>query len=232
MSLLLFLGFLLGIRHALEADHVAAVASLAARSGRIRDTVRIASWWATGHGATLIVLGSVFVALGASLPEQLERSFEAIVGLVLVALGADVLRRLRSEHVHFHVHEHEGTGQHLHAHAHEEAVAHDASHHAHAHPRGVVARSFAVGSLHGLAGSGALVLLSTEQAGSPARAIAYLVLFALGSVLGMVAFSIAISLPMRLSSRWLERASGGLQTTLGALSIALGLWVTVRAMVS
>ena len=71
-----------------------------------------------------------------------------------------------------------------------------------------------------------------QEAGSPARALAYLVLFAIGSVLGMVAFSIAISLPMRLSSRWLEKASGSLQMTLGVLSIALGIWVTVRAMTS
>jgi ABC-type nickel/cobalt efflux system permease component RcnA len=232
MTLLLLLGFLLGIRHALEADHVAAVATLAARSARIRDTVKVAAWWGTGHGATLVALGSVLVVLGASLPEGLARGFEALVGLVLALLGGDVLRRLWSERVHFHVHEHAGAGAHVHAHAHHAEAVHDPAHHQHEHARGLLARSLAIGSLHGLAGSGALVLLSLEQAGTPERAVAYLVLFAVGSVLGMVAFSVAISLPLRLSSRWLEKATGGMQATLGAGSVALGLWVAIRATIS
>ena len=68
-----------------------------------------------------------------------------------------------------------------------------------------------------------------EEAGSPARSLAYLLVFALGSIVGMVAFSIAISLPLRLSSRWLERAAGGLEATLGLASVVLGLWVAIRA---
>ena len=231
MSLLLLFGFLLGVRHALEADHIATVASLAARSSRLRDTMRVAAWWGTGHGATLLVLGSVLVVLGATLPEGLARAFEAIVGLVLVFLGGDVLRRLWLQRVHFHVHEHADAGAHVHAHAHEDEAAHDVLHHEHAHasPRGLLVRSLAIGSLHGLAGSGALVLFSMQEAGSPGRALAYLVLFAIGSVLGMVAFSVAISLPFRLSSRWIEKTSGGIQATLGVASVVLGLWVALRA---
>ena len=229
MSAILLLGFLLGVRHALEADHVAAVATLATRSHRLRDTVTVAAWWGTGHAAALIVLGSILVVVGVSLPDGLARFFEAIVGLVLVALGLDVLRRLRSKRVHFHVHAHGDAIPHVHAHAHEGDVDHDLARHDHAHPRGLLARSLAVGSLHGLAGSGALVLLSMESAGSPAQALAYLVLFAVGSVVGMVLFSVAISLPLRLSSRWLERTAGGLEATLGLVSIVLGLWIAVRA---
>ncbi|MGH7805288.1 MAG: urease accessory protein [Candidatus Binatia bacterium] len=231
MSAILLFGFLLGIRHALEADHVAAVATLATRSHRLRDTVTVAAWWGTGHAATLVVLGSILVVVGVSLPDALARSFEAIVGVVLFALGADVLRRLWARRVHFHLHAHGEAPPHLHAHAHaeDEEAAHDVASHDHPHPRGLLARSLAVGSIHGLAGSGALVLLSMESAGSPGRALAYLVLFALGSVAGMVLFTVAISLPLRLSARWLERTAGGLEAVLGASSMALGIWVALRA---
>jgi ABC-type nickel/cobalt efflux system permease component RcnA len=229
MSAILLFGFLLGVRHALEADHVAAVATLATRSSRLRDTVKVAASWGTGHAAMLILLGSVLVALGASLPEGLTRGFETIVGLVLVALGGDVLRRLWVRRVHFHVHEHENASIHLHAHAHDGEREHDPRRHRHEHPHGILARSLVIGSIHGLAGSGALVVLSVREAGSSGHALAYLVLFAIGSVLGMIAFSVAISLPLRLSSRWLSRASGGLEATLGLVSVALGLWIAIRS---
>jgi ABC-type nickel/cobalt efflux system permease component RcnA len=225
----LLFGFLLGVRHALEADHIAAVATLAARSRRLRDTMAVAAFWGTGHAAALIVLGSALVVLGASLPDGLSRAFEAIVGLVLAGLGADVLRRVRHRRVHFHLHEHAGAGPHLHLHAHGAAEEHDPRRHEHQHPCGLLGRALAVGSLHGLAGSGALVLLSMQEAGSAGRALAYLVLFAAGSVFGMVAFSAAISLPLRLSSRWYGRAADGLETTLGLASVALGLWIGIRA---
>lgn len=229
MSAILLFGFLLGIRHALEADHVAAVATLATRSSRLRDTVKVAASWGTGHATSLIVIGSLLVVFGASLPDGLARAFEGIVGLVLVGLGGDVLRRLWVRRVHFHVHAHEDAGAHFHAHAHDAGREHGEDRHEHAHPRGLLARSLAVGGLHGLAGSGALVLLSVQEAGTPARSLAYLVLFAIGSVLGMVAFSVAISFPLRVSSRWIEKTSGGLEATLGLVSVVLGFWIAFRA---
>lgn len=224
---LLLLGFLVGVRHALEADHLAAVASLATRSASLADKVKVAAAWGGGHAASLLLVGSALIALGVSLPETASRGFEFLAAAVLVALGIDVLRRLRKQHVHFHVHEHDGA-RHLHAHAHGEE-AHATSAHAHEHARGLLPRALAMGGLHGLAGTGALVLVSMPLLGSGLQAFAYILTFALGSVLGMVAFSVALSLPLAWSPRLLEASAGKLEATLGVVTIAVGCWMAVRA---
>jgi cytochrome c biogenesis protein CcdA len=231
MTAVLLLGFLLGVRHALEVDHLTTVATLATRGGRLWDTVRIAASWGAGHAASLLAIGCLLVAFGAALPEPLARAFEAIVGLVLITLGFDVLRQVRRQRLHFHVHAHEDGEEHLHLHGHESERHPDPRHHEHPHSRGLLLRSLAVGTFHGLAGSGALVLLSLEEAGSASRALAYLATFALGSLLGMVAISITFALPFRFSPRWLERSAGAFQAVLGAVSVVLGSWITIRSAV-
>jgi len=158
-SLLVF-GFFLGVKHALEADHVAAVASLASRSASLRDHVTLAGLWGAGHALTLVAVGSVVVVLGASLPPSLAAGFEGAVGVMLIVLGADVLRRLRAGHVHLHIHRHGDGPRHLHAHGHTPDEVHDPTHHEHGHVRGVPWRAMLVGTMHGLAGSAALVLVA------------------------------------------------------------------------
>lgn len=217
----LALGFLLGLKHALDADHVAAVAALATRAASAADRVRLSGLWGLGHAVTLFACGALLLALGAQVPPALAAALEGLVGVVLVALGVDVLRRLRRRGVHVHAHRHGDGTLHVHAHAH----AHAAADHAHAHPDGLLPRAFAVGTVHGLAGSAALVLLSLEAARTTAQALAYLALFGLGSIAGMCALSLAISLPLR---RVPTRAVGrGLEGALGALTIALGSWIAV-----
>jgi cytochrome c biogenesis protein CcdA len=228
---LLTLGFLLGVRHALEADHVAAVASLATRSSSPSQTARLAAAWGAGHAVMLILVGGLVVTLGWSLPVGLARVFEAAAGLLLVVLGIDVLRRLRHQSVHFHVHRHDGGIQHLHAHAHagEPAGAHDPAAHRHEHPKRLLLRALLVGSVHGVAGSAALVVLSLQAVSSSARALAYIVVFGAGAVAGMILFSLVIAMPLRVKSRHLERASRHLETALGAASVLIGTWIAVNA---
>jgi hypothetical protein len=229
LGTLLVIGLLTGIRHALEADHVAAVASLATRSTSVRQTAWLAAVWGAGHAAALLLVGGMVVALGAALPTGLARLFEAAAGLLLVALGIDVLRRVRRQKVHFHVHRHDGGLQHVHAHAHDGAVSHGQDAHGHAHPRGLLLRAGVMGSLHGMAGSAALVVLSLQAVPSQARALAYMAVFAAGSVAGMVLFSLVIALPARLRGPHLAGASRGFEAALGAVSVAVGAWVAVRA---
>jgi sulfite exporter TauE/SafE len=222
---LLALGFLVGVRHALEADHLAAVASLATRSASLLDKVKVAAAWGGGHAASLLLLGALLLLLGVSLPESASRGFEFLAGVVLVGLGIDVLRRLRKQRIHFHVHRHGGGARHLHAHAHADDGAHAVSDHAHAHARGLLPRALAIGGLHGLAGSGALVLVSMQLLGSGVEALAYVLLFALGSILGMVAFSVALSMSFAWSPRLLEASVGRLEGTLGVITIGIGCWM-------
>jgi cytochrome c biogenesis protein CcdA len=228
---LLTLGFLMGVRHALEADHVAAVASLATRASSPRETARLAALWGAGHAATLLLVGGAVVWLGAAVPDGVARVLEAAAGALLVFLGVDVLRRLRRRRVHFHVHRHEGGVNHLHAHAHagEPAAEHDPARHRHEHPRGLFLRALVVGSVHGLAGSAALVVLSLQAVSSAAAAVAYIALFGLGAVAGMVLFSLAIALPLGLRVGRLETASRALEAALGVASVVIGAWTFVRS---
>jgi sulfite exporter TauE/SafE len=228
---LLTLGFLMGVRHALEADHVAAVAALATRASSARQTARLAALWGVGHAAVLLLVGGLVVALGAAVPEPVARVLEGAAGALLVVLGVDVLVRLRRRRIHFHVHRHEGGVKHLHAHAHAGVADSDPApvgHH-HEHPRGLFLRALLVGSVHGMAGSAALVVLSLRAVSSTAGSVAYIATFGLGAVAGMVLFSLAVALPLRLRGRHLDRVSRGLEAMLGAASVMIGAWIVVRS---
>jgi len=217
----LLLGFLVGMKHALEADHVAAVATLAMRSASLSERVRVASMWGVGHAGTLFLLGGSVLALGLSLPERLARAFEGAVGLMLIVLGLHVLGRLRTRGIHFHRHHHGDGREHIHAHAHGPSSAG----HGHGHAAGLLPRALLVGSVHGLAGSAALVVLSLQLTQSTAQALVYLATFGLGSVAGMAALSLAISVPVRLSSGYLGPAWRMIEGALGVVTIGLGCWM-------
>jgi cytochrome c biogenesis protein CcdA len=222
---------MMGVRHALEADHVAAVASLATRARSVRESVGLAALWGCGHAGVLIVIGGLLALLNLALPPGLARAFEALAGVVLVALGVDVILRVRRRRLHFHLHRHQDGVHHLHAHSHAPAgeVPHEADPHLHPHPARALSRAVLVGSLHGLAGSGALVVLAVQSAQSRAHALACMVVFGLGSVLGMVLFSMAIALPLGLQGRHLSRASQAFEAVVGAASVGVGIWMTVQA---
>jgi sulfite exporter TauE/SafE len=228
---LLFFGLVLGVRHALEADHVAAVAALASRARSFGDYVKLAGAWGVGHAVAIVLFGSAVIALGVSLPEAVARGFEVAVGVVLIALGIDVLRRVRRERVHFHVHDHGDGHVHVHAHAHDSvAKVHDAAAHQHAHPQGALRRAVFVGGVHGLSGSAALLLLPLAGNGSVAQAVAYLAVFGIGTIIGMILFSVSLAVPLRLSARHLGSTLRVVEATLGVVTVAIGCWVTVGAL--
>jgi len=225
----LVLGFLLGLRHALDADHVAAVATLATGSRSLAQTVAQGVAWGAGHTLTLMLFGGAVLVAGAVVPEQAARGLEMAVGVMLVVLGADALRRLRRERVHFHAHRHADVVPHFHAHSHRgERALHDPARHEHAHPPGFPARALIVGMVHGMAGSAALVLLSLEALRSPAWGLVYIAVFGMGSILGMALLSVAIAMPLRLTSRRLGRARQGLAATIGLATVMLGCWIVLR----
>lgn len=225
----LLIGILLGVRHALEADHVAAVATLATRARSTGEIVKTSAAWGFGHAVTLVILGSLVIALGMTLSPSVARAFEVAVGLMLIILGADVLRRLRRDRVHVHSHVHGDGTVHLHAHRHAPTTPRLQHPRQHQHEHPPLWRAVLVGGVHGLAGSAALVLLSTQAADSASAAVAYLFAFAVGSILGMVAFSLVLSIPLRFSARRFEASVLGMEAALGFTTIALGTWVAVHA---
>lgn len=200
---IMWLGFILGLRHALEADHVAAVLSLSARSTKLSDTARVASAWGLGHASMLLAVGGAIGALGLRFPAAAMPWMDAAAGVLLAVLGIDVLRRLRH-----------------HRDDHESAATDTNS---------LVPRALLVGGMHGMAGSAALVVVLIPALRSPVSVLAYLALFGVGSILGMLLCSLLIAVPLRLSTRF-HKAARGLQFVVGTSSIVLGGWVGVKAL--
>ena len=228
---ILGLGFLLGMQHALEADHIAAVSSIAARRSDVGDIVKHGLTWGLGHTLTLFAFAGAAILLGHAIPEHLARPLETAVGIMLVGLGAHVLWRLWRDRVHFHRHGHGDGTRHIHLHSHAgESVPHHNS--AHGHDHGFRWRTLLVGLMHGMAGSAALLVLAVSQAANPAAAVAYVLLFGVGSMLGMGALSVVIAVPLAVSARWLTWANRGLQGAVGVVTIAVGvgtIWASAFA---
>jgi hypothetical protein len=219
---ILGLGFLLGMQHALEADHIAAVSSIAARRTEIGDIVRHGLTWGLGHTLTLFAFAGAAILLGHAIPESVARPIETAVGIMLVGLGAHVLWRLWRDRVHFHMHGHGDGTVHIHAHSHAgETISHAGASHAHAH--GFRWRTLLVGLMHGMAGSAALLVLTVSQASSPAVGLGYVALFGIGSMVGMGALSTVIAVPLAVSARWLTWANRGLQGAVGIVTMVIGL---------
>ncbi|WKA26537.1 sulfite exporter TauE/SafE family protein [Bradyrhizobium roseum] len=218
---ILGLGFLLGMQHALEADHIAAVSSIAARRSHVLDIVKHGLTWGLGHTLTLFVFAGAAILLGHAIPESVARPIETAVGIMLIGLGAHVLWRLWRDRVHFHRHGHGDGTVHFHAHSHAgETAPHQRT--AHAHDHGFRWRTLLVGLMHGMAGSAALLVLAVAQASGPVASLGYVALFGVGSMIGMGALSTVIAVPLAVSARRLTWANRGLQGAVGLATIAIG----------
>src|SRR3954462_9913259 len=225
------LGFLLGMQHALEADHIAAVSSIAARRSEVRDIVKHGLTWGLGHTLTLFTFAGAAILLGHAIPERLSRPLETAVGIMLVGLGTHVLWRLSRERMHLHAHRHPDGTVHVHAHSHAgEVVPHARAAHAHGH--GFRWRTLLVGLMHGMAGSAALLVLTVSQVSSPARGLGYVALFGIGSMVGMGALSTVIAVPLAVSARWLTWANRGLQGAVGLVTVAIGIMTVVETVMA
>lgn len=219
----LSLGFLIGMSHAFEADHLAAVSALVSRNMRGRDALRHGALWGLGHTVTLLAFAGIVITLQVAINQQLALSLEFAVGIMLVALGIHVLYRLHKDRVHFHRHKHGEKPAHLHVHSHaDDPTPHEDSSHQHSHRRTANIRSLLVGMMHGLAGSAALVLIAASALSSPSQAFIYVAVFGIGSILGMAVLSAAIAFPLSLSARFLTRINGILRLGIGALTIFIG----------
>ena len=226
LTSLLLLGFWTGMRHALEADHVAAIATIASRSRSSRELLRIATAWGIGHGAVLVFAAASLGVMGVAPSAPLAALFEVGAGAVLVLLGLEVLLRIRRRGVRVSAHRHPDGTRHIHPHR-----GGEESDHEHPSPRRMLRRALGVGGAHGLAGSAALGLLAAQGA-VPGWGVVYALCFAAGSILGMLALSLTVVLPIERSRLSLEALRGRMEWVLGLVSVALGLWVGAGAAVS
>ena len=222
----LALGVILGMRHALDPDHVVAVSTIV---GEYRNPLRsfwVGVSWGLGHTTTLLVIGLIIIVLQLTIPDRLALFLEFAVGIMLVALGMQVIYSFRKKKVHQHAHGHaEDAHQHFHSHA--ESPDHSPQHH---EIKGVGRpflrkKSYFVGIVHGVAGSAALTLLILASIESPLAGLGYILLFGLGSVLSMGIMTIFISFPFVFSANRLPGLNRVIQFSVGTLSILFGFFL-------
>jgi ABC-type nickel/cobalt efflux system permease component RcnA len=241
------LGFFLGMRHATDPDHVIAVTTIVARQKTPSSAAAIGAAWGLGHTLTILVVGGGIILFGWVIPPRIGLSMEFSVGLMLILLGTmnltGVLRYFGASglsrgavHPHTHPHSH---GDYVHTHAH----SHDPEAHPHqpdrtplgwldSHLTGIhsyqLVRPLVVGVVHGLAGSAAVALLVLTTIRSPRWGVWYLLVFGLGTIVGMTLMTAAISLPFSRREDRFARLGGSLRIASGAISLAFGLFVAYR----
>jgi ABC-type nickel/cobalt efflux system permease component RcnA len=248
------LGFFLGMRHATDPDHVIAVTTIVSRQRSIRHAALIGILWGLGHTITIFLVGSAIILFGVVIPPRLGLTMELSVGLMLILLGilnltgftrwitetftpaAQGLDGETEAHGHAHTHVH---GDFIHAHPHQ----HGPERHGHAEddtPVGWMDRMFgqlgayqavrplAIGLVHGLAGSAAVALLVLTTIRDPRWAIAYLLVFGIGTIAGMMLITAAIALPFKYSQLRFARLNRGLALASGLLSIAFGIFIVYK----
>ena len=206
LGLVLALGLLLGMRHATEPDHLAAVASLASRERSLTAGLFHGMAWGIGHTLMLMIVAAAFGLLGWVISPLVAGHMERVVGAMLILLGIGVARRLWRERIHLHVH----------THAQRVTVLGDSR--AYKLP----GRSVVVGMVHGLAGSAALTLLASQSVSSPAWRLVYIAVFGLGSILGMALLSGVLAIPLGLVARRLTRVNRVLIGSVALFSLAIG----------
>jgi high-affinity nickel-transport protein len=202
----LTLGFLLGMRHALDADHLAAVATLASAERRIGRSMVLGTFWGAGHAVALLAAAAAVLAFRLTIPEGIEQTLERVVAVMLMFLGGHVLLHALGGIAHPHDH---GQGV-------------DDSGHRHPQLLHLGGRPFVVGLVHGLAGSAALMLLALAAMPSALTAMLYVVLFGVGSTAGMLVISGLIGLPFAFAARRAGLATVTLRALTGAASLGMG----------
>ena len=228
VGVILLVSVLLGLRHASDPDHLAAVTTLIA-SGEARDSSRRAGlmglFWGLGHGTTLVLIGLPLVLLNSFLPEAVGQAAEVAIGCVIVVLAVRLLLRWRQGVYHVHVHEHDSGEAHRHVHSHAESPAHG---HGHRTGQRTSISSYGVGLVHGVGGSGGLTLLLLSTISDKVQATAALLLFAAGTAVSMAILSTVFGLVIAGGpiGRNFERAA----PVLGVLSLAFGTWYALGAL--
>lgn len=200
------LGFVLGLQHATDPDHVVAVATIVTRERRFTAGARVGLWWGIGHALTLGTAGTLVVALTAGVPERLATGLELLVAAMLVGLGAMRLREAVRGIVR--------PSAALLAAWREES-------------RGVGLRALLVGAVHGMAGTAAVALLVLATLHTVAAAAVYLLVFGLGTIAGMTALTAVMAYPVTRLVR-LRRMRDAMAVASGVAAIAFGCWYAAR----
>lgn len=243
---ILALGFFLGMRHATDPDHVVAVTTIVTRHRSMRQAAWIGGLWGLGHTLTILAVGSVIIIFSLVIPPRIGLTMELAVGVMLIVLGVLNLTGAltaitealtpRSAKVHSHVHTH---GDYVHKHVH----THEPDFHPHPQDQTPMAsldrslgglglyqlvRPLVVGVVHGLAGSAAVALLVLTTIRDTRWAVAYLLIFGIGTIAGMALITTALASSFHFAGKHSPRFSRALATASGVLSLAFGLFIAYQ----
>ncbi|MFN0157961.1 MAG: urease accessory protein UreH [Bacteroidota bacterium] len=237
---ILSLGFFLGLKHALDADHLVAISTIVSERKGLFSSSVVGVLWGIGHTAALLIVGWIVLALNLHIPDKLALALEFLVALMIIGLGSKVLWNLyRGGTVHMHAHSHDG---HIHVHPHVHSVEQVHEHgreEAHSHNtfskiwwgnavvRGIVngKRSVFIGLMHGMAGSAAVMLVVLATIKSTALGMMYIAVFGAGSIAGMLIMSMLISVPFVVTATRLHRLNAVVRGVSGVVSVAFGIFL-------
>ncbi|HJU66361.1 MAG TPA: sulfite exporter TauE/SafE family protein [Gemmatimonadaceae bacterium] len=205
----------LGALHSLAPDHLTAVSAIVSRQPGWRRAMGLGARWGVGHSLAVVAVGGVLVLAGLELPARFTPLAEIVVGIALVVLSA--LTLVRALRVHGHWHTHHGK-RHWHLHSHALQDTHDHSHRA----------LLGIGLLHGLAGSGAVVILIPSATGSAGRSLLFLSAFALGTIIAMSVCAAVAGAIMGVAARSSMVLHRGVMVLAALATGAVGLWWLVR----
>ena len=218
LSVLAF-GFVLGLKHALDPDHMVAVSTIVSEQQSMKRSSLIGTFWGLGHTLSLLCAGVLVIGLRVQISNRSALWMEFAVALMLIFLGLKTtMTAFRGRKLHRHRHTHDGsTHTHIHLHLGDEHG------HSHRHLVTIGTRPFVVGMVHGMAGSAALTLLALATIPSAIAGLIYVAVFGLGSIGGMLVMSSLISLPFVLTRNRFDVVSQGLQVAVGVFSLSFGL---------
>ena len=224
----LLVSLLLGLRHASDPDHLAAVSTLIVSEERegVRKATFMGLLWGLGHGTTLVLVGLPLVLLGQYLPERIQQAAEVAIGVIIVIFAVRLLVRWRRGFFHAHPHAHAGGPPHRHLHSHAGGSVHEHSHNTHGLRTPLSA--YGVGLVHGVGGSGGLTLLLLSTIPDPAGAAAALLIFAAGTAISMALLSTAFGLAIATGP--IRRNFERVAPVLGILAVAFGAWYALGAL--
>ncbi len=234
LAAVLSLGFFLGMRHATDADHVIAVSTIVARERRLSSAALIGALWGMGHTATILAVGAGILLFTLVIPPRLGLTMEFSVGVMLVLLGILNLRGFRKQVADLKTPEHPQAYPSALAEASAQQISGAHEHHATISALDRTwghwsvyqwLRPLIVGLVHGLAGSAAVALLVLTTIHDPSMAVAYLFIFGIGTIAGMMVITLALASALQYSSTksiWLNRYLG---TVSGTISLAFGLFI-------
>lgn len=239
---ILALGFFLGMRHATDADHVVAVSTIVSREHSVINSALIGALWGAGHTLTILAVGTAIIVFSFAVSPRLGLTMEFSVGLMLVLLGAlNIFGFSRSveECVHQRQQNHPDA-----PHSHVAGESHKSNQHTHGLSLAVLdrfcgtlsiyqmCRPLLIGIVHGLAGSAAVALLVLTTIHNSRWAVAYLLIFGLGTIAGMMVITVALGSTIAYASRRSQSLTRYLAAASGWISLAFGLFIAYQIGIS